>query len=226
MTNSNPVPIVVLISGSGSNLQAIIDAVVRHEINGKIAAVISNRADAYGLKRAQAADIPTEVIDHLHYENRLAFDKEMLKRVSRYDAGLVLLAGFMRILSEEFVTPLQGRIFNIHPSLLPKFRGLHTHQRALEAGDKQHGCSVHFVTKELDGGPVILQARVPVLPSDTPDALAARVLKKEHIIYPLCVRWFCEQRLQMINDKVVMDGQPLPTPLRLEALDDSLALLG
>ena len=218
MHKPDPTSIVVLISGGGSNLQAIIDAAKHSAINANIAAVLSNRAEAYGLQRAQAAAIPTEVIDHTQYPDRVAFDRALLRRVEAYQPKLVILAGFMRILSQEFVDPFKGRMLNIHPSLLPNFRGLHTHQRALDKGVTQHGCSVHFVTNELDGGPIILQASVPVLAQDTPDSLAARVLKKEHIIYPLCVRWFCEHRVRLDNKRVIFDGQPLPSPLQLNEL--------
>jgi phosphoribosylglycinamide formyltransferase-1 len=212
-------PIVVLISGSGSNLQAIINAVEHSAIDAEIAAVLSNRAQAYGLQRAQAASIPTEVVDHTQYSDRITFDRALLRRVEAYQPGLVVLAGFMRILSEEFVGPFEGRMLNIHPSLLPEFRGLHTHQRALDKGVTQHGCSVHFVTNELDGGPIVLQASVPVLAQDTPESLAARVLKKEHIVYPLCIRWFYENRLRLDSNRVIFDGRPLSSPLQLNELE-------
>lgn len=214
-------PLVVLISGGGSNLQAIIDAVGRGEIRGEIRAVISNQADAFGLQRAHNAGIATEVVDHRHYEDRRGFDHELRQRIEGYHAKLVVLAGFMRILTEEMIQTFKGRMLNIHPSLLPRFRGLHTHRRALEAGEKTHGCSVHFVTDELDGGPLIIQARVPILPSDDPDTLAARVLKKEHIIYPLSVQWFCEGRLVTQEGIVYKDGEPLTQPILLE---DTIAM--
>ncbi len=221
MSDSDTLPLVVLISGGGSNLQAIIDAVGRGEIRGEIRAVISNQADAFGLQRAQHAGIPTEIIDHRLFEDRRGFDHELRKRIERYRAKLVLLAGFMRILTEEMIQTFNGRMLNIHPSLLPRYRGLHTHRRALEAGDKTHGCSVHFVTDELDGGPLIIQARVPILPDDDPDTLAARVLKKEHIIYPLSVQWFCEGRLYTRNGIVYKDGKALSQPILLE---DTIAI--
>ena len=216
MSNSGTLPLVVLISGSGSNLQAIIDAVGRREIRGEIRAVISNQADAFGLQRAHNAGIPTEVIDHRHFDDRRGFDRALRQRIEGYQAELVVLAGFMRILTEEIVQTFNGRMLNIHPSLLPRFRGLHTHRRALEAGDNTHGCSVHFVTGELDGGPLIIQARVPILPGDDPEVLAARVLKKEHIIYPLSVRWFCEGRLHLQGGIAYKDGEPLSRPILLE----------
>ena len=219
MNKHDNTSIVVLISGSGSNLQAIIDAVKQNAINAHIAAVLSNRAGAYGLQRARAASIPTEVVDHTQFPDRVTFDRALLRCVETYHPGLVILAGFMRILSDEFVNPFLGRMLNIHPSLLPEFRGLHTHQRALDKGVAQHGCSVHFVTNELDGGPVILQASVPVLAQDTPESLAARVLKQEHVIYPLCVHWFCENRLRLDDRRVIFDGQPLTSPIQLNELE-------
>ena len=219
MSNNRRTSIVALISGGGTNLQAIIDAVNQKTIAGDIKAVISNEANAYGLQRARNASITTEVIDHREFENRISFDRELKHRVSQHEPELIVMAGFMRILTEEFINAFEGRIFNIHPSLLPKFRGLHTHQRALDAGEIRHGCSVHFATNELDGGPIILQATVPVHRGDTAASLAARVLEKEHIIYPLCVRWFCEDRITMRNGHVVFDGKVLTKPLMLEKLD-------
>ncbi len=213
-----PVSAVVLISGSGSNLQAIIDAINRGEINAELKAVISNRRDAFGLQRARRAAIPSEVIDHAEFRDRSAFDRELVRRIGAYRPKLIVLAGFMRILTPVFINRFEGCVLNIHPSLLPKLRGLHTHERALESGERTHGCSVHFVTNELDGGPVILQARVPVLAGDTPATLAARVLEKEHIIYPLCIQWYCEGRLFMANGHVMMNGKPLLKPLLLDEL--------
>lgn len=209
---------VVLISGSGSNLQAIMDAVANGAIPGEIRAVISNRAEAYGLVRARRAGIPTEVVDERDYPDRKAFDRALRERIERYRPTLVVLAGFMLILGEELLVPFQGRMLNIHPSLLPALRGLHTHRRALEAGLARHGASVHFVSRELDGGPVIIQASVPVQPGDTADTLAARVLEKEHVIYPLAVRWFCEGRLTLEGGRVHLDGVALEAPLQLDTL--------
>ena len=201
--------VVVLISGSGSNLQALIDST---STNGpvRIRAVISNRADAFGLKRAEAAGIPVQTLDHKLYADRESFDRALIERIDSFDAELVVLAGFMRILSPAFVRHYQGRLLNIHPSLLPKFKGLNTHQRALEAGDKEHGCSVHFVTEELDGGPVVLQAVIPVNSGDTPESLAQRIHTQEHLVYPLAVRWFAEGRLRLGQAGAEMDDQPLP----------------
>lgn len=219
MNDNKPVPIVALISGGGTNLQAIIDAVLGKTIDGELRAVISNEPAAYGLQRARKAWIPTDVVNHRDFDDRGAFDRALKDRVSRHKPGLVIMAGFMRILTEEFIDAFEGRILNIHPSLLPKYRGLHTHQRALDGGENRHGCSVHFATNELDGGPVILQATVPVRRDDTATSLAARVLEKEHIIYPLCVRWFCQGRVTLHNGQAVFDGEPLNKPLQLDELE-------
>lgn len=202
--------IVVLISGSGSNLQALIDARARGELPADIAAVISNRADAFGLERARRAQIATEVLDHQTFASREAFDAALRQRIDAYRPDLLILAGFMRILSAAFVRHYHGRLLNIHPSLLPKYPGLHTHQRALDAGDAEAGATVHFVTEELDGGPAIVQARVPVLDGDSAAALAQRVLQREHAIYPLAARWFAEGRLALRDNRAVLDGEPLP----------------
>jgi phosphoribosylglycinamide formyltransferase-1 len=202
--------LVVLISGSGSNLQAIIDAVGTGQIKAEISAVISNRADAYGLVRAQNAGIQTLVLDHKQFPSREAYDLELMQKIEGFTPDLVVLAGFMRILTSELVQKFTGKMLNIHPSLLPKYQGLNTHQRAIDANDQEHGASVHFVTEELDGGPVALQARVKILPNDTAQSLAARVHEQEHIIYPLVVQWFCEQRLLMEADYAVLDGEKLP----------------
>lgn len=180
-------PVVVLISGSGSNLQAIIDA-ANNELPVEICAVISNKANAYGLERANKAGIKTVVIDHTQFDGREAFDAELRRTIDAYDPGLIVLAGFMRILSDGFVHHYEGRMLNIHPSLLPRYKGTNTHARAIEAGDREAGCSVHLVTAELDSGQVLLQARVPVLEGDTPEKLAARVLEQEHKIYPEAIK--------------------------------------
>jgi len=201
--------IAVLISGGGSNLQSIINHIEQDHINASIACVISNKSDAYGLQRAELANIPTHVIDHKNHAKREDFEMELVKALEVYNIKLIILAGFMRILSPTFINQYQGNILNIHPSLLPKHTGLHTHARALEAGDTEHGCSVHFVTADLDEGPLIIQAKVKVEKSDSPEALAARVLEKEHIIYPLAVKWFCEQRLRLENGKAHLDNTPL-----------------
>ena len=203
--------VVVLISGSGSNLQALIDSSAGGENPARIRAVISNRADAYGLERAKAAGIDTWVLDHKAFDGREAFDAALIEAIDAFAPQLVVLAGFMRILSPDFVRHYAGRLLNIHPSLLPKYKGLHTHQRALEAGDAEHGCSVHFVTEELDGGPLVVQAVIPVQAGDSLDSLAQRVHQQEHLIYPLAVRWFAEGRLRLGAQGAMLDGQPLPS---------------
>ena len=201
--------VVVLLSGTGSNLQALIDSTRTGESPVRIRAVISNRADAYGLQRARDAGIDTAVLDHKAFDGREAFDTALVELIDGFAPQLVVLAGFMRILSAGFVRHYQGRLLNIHPSLLPKYKGLHTHQRALEAGDTEHGCSVHFVTEELDGGPLVVQAVIPVVSDDTPERLAQRVHSQEHLIYPLAVRWFAEGRLRLGEHGALLDGQPL-----------------
>lgn len=201
--------VVVLISGSGSNLQALIDNIAAGENPACIAAVISNRGDAYGLQRAQAAGIATQVLDHKTFSDRESFDRALIEAIDGFDPQLVVLAGFMRILSGDFVRHYQGRLLNIHPSLLPKYKGLHTHQRALADGEREHGCSVHFVTEELDGGPLVVQAVVPIISGDTPDDLAQRVHTQEHRIYPLAVRWFAEGRVRLSEKGANLDGQLL-----------------
>ncbi|MDD1960929.1 MULTISPECIES: phosphoribosylglycinamide formyltransferase [Pseudomonas] len=201
--------VVVLLSGSGSNLQALIDSCRSEDSPVRIRAVVSNRADAYGLQRAAAAGIDTAVLDHTGFDGREAFDAALMARIDGFAPDLVVLAGFMRILSGGFVRHYQGRLLNIHPSLLPKYKGLHTHRRALEAGDAEHGCSVHFVTEELDGGPLVVQAVVPVTSDDTAESLAQRVHHQEHQIYPLAVHWFAEGRLRLGEHGALLDGQPL-----------------
>ncbi|PKM20835.1 MAG: phosphoribosylglycinamide formyltransferase [Gammaproteobacteria bacterium HGW-Gammaproteobacteria-15] len=201
--------IVVLISGSGSNLQAIIDACSSGFIPGKVSAVISNKANAYGLVRANEAGISTQVLSHKSYASRDQYDLALTDAIEQHKPDLVILAGFMRILTPAFVQHFNGRLLNIHPSLLPKYQGLTTHQRAIDAGDSEHGCSVHFVTEQLDGGPVILQAKVPVFADDDAQGLAERVHEQEHRIYPLVVRWFCQNRLQQHSDQAWLDGNLL-----------------
>lgn len=203
--------IVVLISGNGSNLQAIIDATDSGAIPGAVVGVLSNKADAYGLERAAQHNIPTYVLNHREFTDRAQYDQALMARIDSLEADLIVLAGFMRILTPEFVEHYQGRLINIHPSLLPKFKGLNTHQRAIESGEKVHGCSVHFVTAELDGGPVIVQASVPITAGMDADELASRVHEQEHKIYPLAVSWFCAARLELVDNRVVLDGTPLPT---------------
>lgn len=202
--------LVVLISGSGSNLQAFIDAIAENRLSARIVAVISNQPDAYGLTRAARANIPTVTLDHRQYASREDYDHALLTAVQQHTPDLVVLAGFMRILSPVFVTPLYGKLINIHPSLLPKYPGLHTHQRAIEAGDATAGATVHFVSAALDGGPCIVQASVPVLPNDDAATLAQRVLAREHDIYPLAAHWFCEGRLRCNHAHAWLDNQLLP----------------
>ncbi|MDF2793434.1 MAG: phosphoribosylglycinamide formyltransferase [Pseudomonas orientalis] len=201
--------VVVLLSGTGSNLQALIDSTRTGNSPVRIAAVISNRSDAYGLQRARDAGIETRSLDHKTFEGREAFDQALIELIDAFDPKLVVLAGFMRILSADFVRHYAGRLLNIHPSLLPKYKGMHTHQRALDAGDSEHGCSVHFVTEELDGGPLVVQAVVPVESGDSAQTLAQRVHTQEHRIYPLAVRWFAEGRLILREQGALLDGQLL-----------------
>ncbi len=216
MTATPKIPLVVLISGSGSNLQAIIDRAANGSLPAEIRGVISNRADAYGLERARQAGIPTQVIDHRDYADRDAYDRALAAAIDAFAPRLVALAGFMRILTPGFVQHFHGRMLNIHPSLLPHYPGLHTHRRALEAGDREHGATVHFVTEQLDGGPRIIQARVAVEPGDDESALAARVLKQEHLIYPTAIRWIAEGRVAMVGEQVLFEGMPLAAPMALD----------
>lgn len=205
--DQGPLPIVVLISGGGSNLQAIIDNINNGLLNAKICAVISNKANAYGLQRAQQTQIPTEVIDHEHYPDRQSFDAQLTQCIESYQPKLIILAGFMRILTDDFVNHFYGKMINIHPSLLPKYRGLNTHQRALDAGDTEHGLSIHFVSAELDGGPLILQQTVPVLEDDNAQTLSERVLEQEHRAYSLVINWFANNRIDLIDEQVLLDGK-------------------
>ncbi len=211
--------IVVLISGSGTNLQAIIDNVASGAIPANIASVISNIPDVKGLERAQKACIETNVVSHKDFANRDLFDAALIKTIDSYKPDLIILAGFMRILGDEFVNHYQGRMLNIHPSLLPKFTGLNTHSRAIEANEQIHGTSVHFVTPELDGGPVIIQATVPVLADDTEKTLAERVLIQEHRIYPLATKWFIEKRLKFDigMNQILFDGSKLENIITIDA---------
>lgn len=209
-----PTSIVILISGRGSNMEALLAAVARGELPVRVAAVISNRPDAKGLESAAAQGVPTAVVDHKAYAGRESFDAALAACIDGYAPDLVVLAGFMRILSEGFVRHYEGRLLNIHPSLLPSFPGLHTHQKALDMGVRIHGCTVHFVTPALDHGPVVVQAAVPVLDSDDEATLAARVLAQEHLVYPLAVRWFAEGRLRLDGGRVRLDAErPQPAAL-------------
>ena len=202
--------VVVLVSGRGSNLQAIINAITHGELAAEIRAVISSEPDTPALARARTAGIPTHVVNHRDFPMRDQFDHALMQRIEAYQPQLVVLAGFMRILGKAFIDHYTGRLINIHPSLLPAFPGLNTHARALQSGASFHGASVHFVTHEVDGGPVIIQATVPVLPDDAPDTLAERVLMEEHRIYPKAIGWFLAGRLSIENGKVLLDGQQRP----------------
>jgi len=207
---SSSAGLVVLISGRGSNLQAIINAVRTGQLPAELRAVIGNEHDAPGLARARTAGIPTHVISHRDFIARDQFDQALIDRIDSYTPQVVVLAGFMRILGKTFIDHYAGRLLNIHPSLLPALPGLHTHARALQSGVKYHGASVHFVTQDVDGGPIIIQASVPILSDDTPDTLAERVLQEEHRIYPLAIRWLIENRLSIRDGKVLLDGQQRP----------------
>lgn len=202
--------IVILISGRGSNMESLLNAVADGALPVRVAAVISNRPEAKGLEAAAAQDVETCVVDHTRFDTRETFDAAMIKTIDSYSPDLVVLAGFMRILTDAFVRRYEGRLLNIHPSLLPSFPGLHTHRRALEEGVRVHGCTVHFVTPQLDHGPVVVQAAVPVLDGDDEASLAARVLVQEHQVYPMAVRWFAEERLRLVDGHVVFEAEQEP----------------
>jgi len=201
----------ILISGSGTNLQAFIDALNKDSFGADIAVVISNRPNVQGLKRAESANIATEVIDHTEFETREGFEQQLISMIDSYHIDAVILAGFMRILTPHFVNHYLGKLFNIHPSLLPKYPGLHTHQRALDNNDKKAGATVHFVVPELDAGPAIIQASIVIIETDDADSLARRTLTKEHIIYPMAVKWFCENKLLLDQNTAVLNGKTLPS---------------
>ena len=211
---SEALPIVVLISGNGSNLQAIIDGIKAHRVNACIKAVISNRADAKGLQRATEAGINAEVLNHKDYASREEFDQALQQLIDYYQPELVVLAGFMRILSDAFVHHYDGRMLNIHPSLLPDFKGLNTHQRVLNKGCQQHGVSVHFVSNELDSGAPVLQAVIQVEADDDVDTLAQRIHTQEYIIYPMAINWFAQGRLSYKNGQAFLDGKLITSPPR------------
>lgn len=220
---SGPLPVVVLVSGRGSNLRAIDARIAAGELPARILAVLSDREDAAALAWAAERGLATGAVPQRQYADRAAFDAALGNVIAGYAPALVVLAGFMRILGGHVVERFAGRMLNIHPSLLPKYPGLHTHRRVLEAGDAEHGASVHFVTTELDGGPVVLQARVPVLPGDDEAMLAQRVLVQEHRIYPLAIRWFAEGRLRVDGGVVRFDGRPLAAPLLVNGTADVAA---
>jgi phosphoribosylglycinamide formyltransferase-1 len=206
--------VAVLVSGNGSNLQALIDAVDSGRIQGSIVGVLSNRPDAYALTRAESAGIRSAVVDHTLYPNREAFEQQLIQTLQTWQADLIVLAGFMRVLTEAFVTRFSGQIINIHPSLLPAYKGLHTHARVLAAGDRLHGCSVHFVTPELDAGAVIAQSVLEVGAQESPDQLMQRVHLLEHQLYPRIVSWICAGRVVFLGNRVYLDGHVMPEPIR------------
>ncbi len=212
-----PAPnVVVLISGSGTNLQALIHAQQAGELHGTIQAVFSDRSDAQGLERARRAAIDARYIDPADYADGAAFDAALAREILAYEPELVVLAGFMRVLGPGFVETFHGRMLNIHPSLLPRFKGLDTHDRVLRAGERVHGATVHFVTGDLDGGPSVIQYRIPIRPDDTASSLRARVSQGEHIVLPRAVGWFAERRLRLADGAVMLDGRQLTQPVWVE----------
>lgn len=200
--------IVVLLSGNGSTLQALIDQQSQYHYD--IVGVLGNRSDAYGLRRAEAASIPGVSLDHKNFPDRISFDQELLNLIDPFQPDFIVLAGYMRILSPDFVRHFSGRLVNIHPSLLPKHKGLHTYQSALDAGDKEHGTTVHFVTEELDSGAHLIQASLPIHANDNAQTLEQRVKRMERIVYPRAVDWLCSGRLQLSGTQVLLDNKPLP----------------
>jgi phosphoribosylglycinamide formyltransferase 1 len=212
-------PIVILISGRGSNMRALIERSEAADAAYAVAAVLSDRADAEGLAIARQRGVEARAVPRQAGSERADYDRILATAITGFSPSLIVLAGFMRILSAGFVERFAGRILNIHPSLLPKYSGLHTHRRALEAQEAEHGVTVHFVTEELDGGPPVLQARVPILPGDTESTLSQRVLIQEHIIYPLAVNWFCQGRLRCEGGKAQLDGRPLIEPVQIDDLE-------
>lgn len=205
--------LVVLISGNGSNLQAIIDAIKTNQLDAELKAVISNKASATGLDRAARENITTHVIAHESYPSREAFDQAMIQVIDAAGADLVILAGFMRILSKLFIDHYEHRLINIHPSLLPKYKGLNTHQQVIDNRDPIHGASVHYVSHELDSGPIVIQAKLPVFATDNAETLAARVLAEEHKIYPMVIKMHIENRLTFDKNQLQLDNKPLIKPL-------------
>ena len=214
--STSPLRLAVLISVRGSNLQAIVDAIAAGRLAAQVALVLSNRPGAAGLELAAGAGLPTAVVDHRQYPDRAAFERALVVALDAARPDLLVLAGFMRVLTADFVQRYRGRLINIHPSLLPAFAGLDTHARALAAGASEHGASVHFVTAAVDGGPLIAQTRVPVMADDTPDTLARRVLCAEHRLYPQVIGWYAAGRLVLNGEAVQLDGLPLTSPVQLE----------
>jgi len=212
---------IAMISGRGSNLQAIFTAIIEKNLKLDICALVSNRCDATGLTLAERNNIATHCVNNDDFVDREAYDQALLAIMKPYHADLIIMAGFMRILSPLFIDYYRGKILNIHPSLLPKYRGLNTHQRALNSQDVEHGACVHFVTAELDGGPIIIQARVPILKNDDVSSLSQRVLNQEHKIYPLAIRWFIERRLEMIDNTGYLDGKAVLKPFEFNESNGS-----
>jgi phosphoribosylglycinamide formyltransferase-1 len=212
-----PLPIAILISGRGSNMRAIAEAALADKLAVEVRVVISDQPQAAGLETARSLGIATAVLSPREFPDRASYDRALAELLARYEPKLVVLAGFMRILTSNFIAPFAGRILNIHPSLLPKYRGLHTHRRVLDAGDDVHGVSVHFVTEELDGGPVIIQACIDVRADDTEESLSARVQRQEHRIYPQAIEWFATGRLALVDDAVMFDGKRLDRPILVDA---------
>ena len=207
-------PIAVLISGRGSNMRVIAERAAASTLPVDVRVVVSDQPAAEGLQAAAALNIATRVLGAREFADRPSYDRALVQLLEQYQPQLIVLAGFMRILTPHFIGAFAGRMLNVHPSLLPKYRGLHTHRRALEAGETLHGVSVHFVTEELDGGPVVLQAEVPVLPGDSEKTLSARVQQAEHRIYPQAIDWFARGRLLLQDGRAWLDGKPLDAPLR------------
>jgi phosphoribosylglycinamide formyltransferase-1 len=221
MTDPHARPVVVLISGRGSNMEAIVAGCRAPHSHGTVRAVLSDRQAAPGLDRARDLGIPARCLAPRTYADRESYDRALADQIAEFEPAVIALAGFMRILSPAFVRRFTGRLLNVHPSLLPKYRGLDTHRRVLAAGEREHGASVHFVTEELDAGPVIYQARVPVQPGDSVDALSARVQSVEHIIYPRAVDLLASGRLELRGEQAYLDEQPLAEPLTIPSMEST-----
>jgi phosphoribosylglycinamide formyltransferase-1 len=217
-------PIVILISGRGSNMRALIERSHAGRSVYSVAAVNADRSDAGGLEIARHLNVAARALPAPKEMNRADYEGVLASAIEEYSPSLIVLAGFMRILSAQFVERFAGKILNIHPSLLPKYAGLHTHRRAIEAREPEHGVTVHFVTEQLDGGPRVLQARVPVMPGDTEATLSQRVLIQEHVIYPLAVNWFCQGRLRCAGGKAWLDGRPLDEPVQIADVEPERAV--
>ena len=207
---------VVLISGSGTNLQAIIDEVDQHQLPIKITLVVSDNPNAYGLKRAEKANIKTQIIDYGSYPDKFVFNKIVVQRIKESNPELIVLAGYMRILSDEFCHQFKGKILNIHPSLLPKYQGLNTYDRVLKSTDEYHGSTVHFVIPELDSGPIVLQYRTKIKPHDNPNSLAKRVQQGEYLMYPMVIKMFAEGTLRMVDNQAILNGKPITKARTIE----------